>query len=253
MPKQDLVFPAPVLNAAGTLGFAPDGRGPVDWAGLGAFVTNPISLRARRPVNDAAIAQFAGGVLVHSGLPNPGLRRILQQYTRIWEQSPLPIIAHLMADRPEETREMVRALEGIDSVLAVELGFAPLLADDLIQLAVDMSLGELPIIVSLPADQCLRLGPRLIDRGAAALGLAAPRGAAMVGGRWLSGRLMGASLLPLSLELVRDAYRLGLPIIGCGGVRTSADIGAMLDCGAIAVELDLGLWLPGPITKSPVA
>jgi hypothetical protein len=36
-----------------------------------------------------------------------------------------------MADRPEETQHMVRMLESQENVMAVELGFAPLLANDI--------------------------------------------------------------------------------------------------------------------------
>jgi len=72
--------------------------------------------------------------------------------------------------------QMVKELEEIDNVAAVELGFAPLLADDIILLAIEMSLGELPLIVSLSAEQVLRLGPQALQTGAAAISIAAPRG-----------------------------------------------------------------------------
>ena len=47
MSKRDLYFRKPLMNAAGTLGFSPDPRASVAWEDLGAFVTNPISLRPR--------------------------------------------------------------------------------------------------------------------------------------------------------------------------------------------------------------
>ena len=52
MSKFDLTFSAPLLNAAGSLGFAPDPNGPVDLSRFGAFITNPISLRPRLPAGD---------------------------------------------------------------------------------------------------------------------------------------------------------------------------------------------------------
>ena len=46
----DLPLTGPLMNAAGTLGFAPDPRQPhSDF--LDAFVTNPVSLRPRTPAN----------------------------------------------------------------------------------------------------------------------------------------------------------------------------------------------------------
>ena len=64
-----------------------------------------------------------------------------------------------MADRPEEIQRMVRMLESQENVLAAELGFAPLLANDIIMLTLEMCLGELPLIFSLPVEQVLSLGP----------------------------------------------------------------------------------------------
>lgn len=252
MPKQDLVFKKPFLNAAGSLGFSPDLRAPLDWDSFGAFITNPISMRRRLPTATPALIEYAGGLLIHSGLPNPGFRTVVNQFSRSWAQSPLPIIVNLMADRPEETRAMVIALEAAENTLAVELSFAPLLADDIILLAVEMSVGELPMIVSLPADQVLRLGPLVEARGAAAISLCPPRGSIPHLGQSVSGRLFGPSLFPMSVELVRSACRLGLTIIGSGGVTSQQDADAMLAVGAIAIQVDIGLWLPSPIAESPV-
>ena len=59
--KQDLTFSTPYMNAAGTLGFAPDYRAPVPWDSSGAFVTNPLSLRARKPTTNPALIENPGG------------------------------------------------------------------------------------------------------------------------------------------------------------------------------------------------
>ena len=244
MPKRDIVFSKPFMNAAGILGFAPDGPAPVRWADLGAFITNPVSLRPRKPAAAPELLEFAGGFLLHTGLPNPGLHATIRKFGRRWNEAALPIIVHLMADRPEETKQMVQTLEGLENVMAVELGFAPLLAGDIILLAVEMSRGELPLIVSLPSEQILDLGGRLLEAGVAALSLASPRGAISKDGNLVSGRLFGPSLLPKSLDTVNSAARLGFPIIGAGGVCSETDAQAMLAAGAMAVQLDCSLWLP---------
>lgn len=263
--KRDLYFSKPLMNAAGSLGFSPDfrslreappkqGRGGEDFGSLnfGAFVTNPISLRPRLPTLQPAVLEYPGGFLLHTGLPNPGIHATLKKYSTRWTRSDLPIIVHLMADRPEETQNMVRMLESQENVMGVELGFAPMLADDIIILTLEMCLGEIPLIFSLPVEQVLTLGPRLMQEGADAISIAAPRGALALTpipspereGGLITGRLFGPALFPQTLETVHTAARLGLPIIGAGGVWSKENADALLLVGALAVQVDAALWNP---------
>jgi dihydroorotate dehydrogenase (NAD+) catalytic subunit len=241
--KRDLYFSKPIMNAAGSLGFAPDLRAGVNLESLGAFVTNPFSLHRRVPAAKPEIIEYPGGFLLHTGLPNPGFNAGLKRYAAKWSRSDLPIIVHLMADRPEETQKMVRTLETQENVMAVELGFAPLLANDIILLTLEMCSGELPLIFSLPVEQVFSLGPRLIQEGAQAISISMPRGALPTDHSSLTtGRLYGPSIFPRALETVYSAARLGLPIIGAGGVWTKENADAMLAIGALAVQVDAALW-----------
>jgi dihydroorotate dehydrogenase len=207
-----------------------------------------------------AVVEYPGGFLLHTGLPNPGLTVGLKKYSARWSHSNLPIIVHLMADRPEETQRMVRSLETQENVMAVELGFVPLLADDIILLTLEMCLGELPLIFSLPVEQVLSLGPRLIQGGADALSIAAPRGAMnppLLEGEGLgvsdiiTGRLYGPSLFPQVLETVNNAVKLGLPIIGAGGIWSKENANALLAVGALAVQVDSAMWNPAFTFSAP--
>ncbi len=257
MPKRDLYFRSLILNAAGMLGFAPDFRSLADFGNLadelGAFVTNPLSWRPRRVTAHPAVIEYPGGFLLHTGLPNPGFAAAVKKYARRWADASLPIVVHLMADRPEETARMVETLEGLENVMAAELGFAPLLTDDIILTALEMSLGELPLIVSLPMEQAVRLAPRVMEAGAAAVSLAAPRGALTPvpspdehgRGVILSGRLYGPSLFPQSLEIVRRLAGAGVPVVGGGGVYKREQVEVMKEAGAMAVQLDAVLWRGG--------
>lgn len=246
MSKRDLYFRKPLINAAGMLGFSPDPRAPVVWEELGAFVTNPISLRPRLPAVKPAAVEYPGGFLLHTGLPNPGLSAVIKKDSTRWARSALPVIVHLMADRPEETARMVQMLERQENVMAVELGFAPLLSDDIIFVALEMCQGELPLVVSLTAEQVVRIGAKVMQAGAAAISVSTPRGAipTVDGGPLTMGRLYGPSLFPQALELVHTAAKMGLPIIGAGGVWKRDQAEAMIQAGALAVQIDASLWLP---------
>ncbi len=254
--KRDLYFSKPLMNAAGTLGFAPDTRAGIAIHSFGAFVTNPFSLRPRKPAAKPALLEYPGGFLFHTGLPNPGLSSGLKRYSARWERSDVPVIVHLMADRPEETQQMVRMLEAHENVMAAELGFAPLLANDILLLTLEMCLGELPLIFYLPIEQVLSLGPRLIQEGAQAISISAPRGAlpsSPTPSTLITGRLYGPALFPQTLETVYSAAKIGLPIIGAGGVWTKENADAMISAGAMAVQMDEALWSPGSTFSVPIA
>jgi dihydroorotate dehydrogenase (NAD+) catalytic subunit len=269
--KRDLYFSKPFMNAAGSLGFAPNLQThevlETSRVSLGAFVTNPLSLRPRQPAAKPEVIEYTGGFLLHTGLPNPGFKAGIKKYASRWDKSALPVIVHLMADRPEETQNMVRMLESHENVMAVELGFAPLLAKDILLLTLEMCLGEVPLIFSLPIEQVLSLGPRLIQDGAQAISIASPRGALTpplhegapfgddkgLGVREIvTGRLYGPSLFPLALDTVRNATKLGIPIIGSGGVWSKENADAMLSVGALAVQVDAALWNPASTFSAPI-
>ena len=234
------------MNAAGMLGFAPDFRAWQNSETLGAFVTNPLSWRPRKATSHPAVVEYPGGFLLHTGLPNPGFSAAVKRYAHKWADASLPIIVHVMADRPEETARMVESLEGVENVMAAELGFAPLLADDIILTSLEMSLGELPLIVSLPMEQALTLGPRVMEAGAVAVSLSAPRGSLNTDDRSLiTGRLYGPSLFPQNLETVHRLAGAGVPVIGGGGVYKREQVEVMKEAGAMAVQLDAVLWRGG--------
>ena len=243
MPKFDLAFDPPLMNAAGSLGFAPDRRGPIALERLGAFVTNPVSLRPRTPAQGARLLPFRGGFMLHSGHPNPGLRRVVQRHAARWARSPLPVVVHLLAENPADVRSMVVRLEAVEGVGGIELGLPPGCDPATMLALLSAAQGELPLIVRLPLEQAGPLAMALAGSGVAALSLAAPRGALPgPGGGLAHGRLYGPAVLPIALNAVGAACLGGLPVIGAGGVFQPGDVGAMFAAGAAAVQLDVVLW-----------
>lgn len=246
MIRQELYLTSPWLNAAGMLGSAPPSRWPVasfDPKMFGAFVTNPISLMARTPAGDRCMLPFPGGALVHSGLPNPGLKRVLRKYSQRWAQASLPIWVHLIGS-PEEIQQMVRQFEGREGVMAVEIGLPADIRAEAALALVDSAYGELPLIVHLPL---LLAGEAWVAKLAAAnisaVSLGAPRGTLLdEGGRPVSGRLYGPALFPLTLTAVQKLRKLGLSVIAGPGVYRRRDAQALLSAGATAVQLDTVLW-----------
>ncbi len=260
--RQELVLDSPWMNAAGMLGFTPPAgsppmaSSPPPMAGFtpptrwllpeppGAFVTNPISLGPRTPAGELGQWNFPGGVLLHSGLPNPGLSRVLRRYSERWKQSSLPIWVHLFGSNPDEIHQMVIRLEGREGVEAIELGLPPGISGEAALAFIEAAYGELPLVVNLPltaaGETWLEALPSL---GVSAICLSAPRGALPgPAGGLAHGRLYGPALFPLMLAAVQSARRLDLPLIAGAGIYRRNDMQALHDAGAWAVQLDTVLW-----------
>lgn len=245
--RQDISLGSPWMNAAGTLGFSPSGSASARWTApepMGAFVTNPISLGPRTPAAERCLLPFSGGVLMHSGLPNPGLTRVLRKYGDRWAQSSLPVWAHLIGANPDEIHQMVRRLEGVEGVSAVELGLPPDARGDAALAYVEAAFGELPLVVHLPLTMAGEPWLKeLAGLGTSALTLGAPRGALLTDtGRPVNGRLFGPATFPLMLAAVQSARRLGIPVIAGAGIYRLHDVEALRNAGAWAVQLDTVLW-----------
>ncbi len=233
----------PWMNAAGSLGFAPNPRGDVPLQDFGAFVTNPISLRLRKAAHPPRLLKFPGGVLIHTGHPNFGLRAALKSYAAAWARSPLPIIVHLLSAESKQLRTAMPRLEELENILAIELGLDIEISLSQAMDLVHIAAGELPLIVQVPLDRTLELSPALIEAGASAICLGPPRGS-LPGpdGKLVSGRLYGPALFPQTLATMRQLVTNDIPVIASGGVQTKADGEALLAAGAIAVQMDIALW-----------
>jgi dihydroorotate dehydrogenase (NAD+) catalytic subunit len=243
MAKHDLAFDPPIMNSAGTLGFAPDLHNEVDWSRLGAFVTNPISLTGRTPAHGRCFVSYPGGFLLHTGYPNPGLSSVLRHYARHWQHSPVPVIVHLLARSVEELTRMARRLENVEGVSGLEVGLTSDTTAEMVAAFVQAAGGELSVILQLPMERSVELAARAIQAGAAAVGLAPPRGMLpLQGGEPIQGRLYGPAILPMALRVVRELKQLGIPTIGAGGIYTQDGLKSMLAAGAVAVQLDAVFW-----------
>ena len=106
--------------------------------------------------------------------------------------------------------------------------------------------GELPVVLRVPLDRASGLAGGLAQMHLAAVSLAPPRGALYTpDGGDMQGRLYGPALYPQALAAVLALAGAGVPVIGAGGVYTRAQAQAMLNAGAVAVQLDAVLWRGG--------
>jgi dihydroorotate dehydrogenase (NAD+) catalytic subunit len=240
------------MNAAGSLGFAPDARGPVDLSKFGAFVTNPISIRARKVANPPVVLEFPGGVLIHTGHPNLGLSSAIKQHAAAWARSEVPIIIHLISNKPGELRKAILRIEGLENILAIELGIQADSSRELVADLIQAAVGELPLIARVPLPRAMELAEIAINAGVSIISLGAPRGTLPdAKGKLVNGRLYGPAVFPLALDEVKQLSQVGYSVIGAGGVESEKQAEAMLAAGAMAVQVDVSLW-KGTLAVEPL-
>jgi dihydroorotate dehydrogenase (NAD+) catalytic subunit len=243
MPKYDLSLKNPYLNAAGSLGFAPDSRGPIDLRNIGAFVTNPVSLSRRVPASGTRFIPFPGGFLLHTGFPNPGIGPTIQRFAQRWQESDVPVIVHLLAQEPQEISQMVVRLESLEGVTGIEIGIPPDADANGLLALVEAAIGELPVIVRLPFESTVHLAALLVDLPISAVSLSPPRGTLPDHeGKVITGRLYGPAIFPLAMATIQTMIATGLPVIGSGGVYQHQEAELMLAAGVIGVQLDTVFW-----------
>jgi len=241
--KQNLVFAKPFVNAAGTLGFTPDSHTMPFLEHLGAFITHPISRTPRQPAGNRCCLPFPGGFLLHTGLPNPGISRVISQNKASWAGAPLPVIVHLLVESPDTLAEMVRKLEGLENIMAVELGLPPDCDPALLPDILAASAGELPAILCLNPEQIPLFLQPLADLGPAALHLTGPRGTLPdEEGNLVTGRMYGPAVFPLMLKAARFLVETGLPVIGGGGIYEERQVDILREQGLLAIGVGPALW-----------
>lgn len=247
--KYSLIVSTPVMPAAGTLGFADSYKGLIDYDKLGALVTNPVTIEPWNPASGTRLIPLDSGILLHTGLPNPGLSKVIGGNRKVWARLPIPVILHLVATSVDQVAQAGRMLDDVDEVAAVELGLSDdIERDEAVALVAAAAKMEKPLLARLPFYECYDLAHSLAEAGADALVLsAAPRGTARDShsGRLVSGRIYGPLLKPLALRMVgrlRREIPEEIPIIGCGGIHSPADARDYIDAGAVAVQVDTATW-----------
>jgi dihydroorotate dehydrogenase (NAD+) catalytic subunit len=247
--KYSLIVSTPVMPAAGTVGFGDRYKALLDYDKLGALVTNPVTIEPWSPASGTRIISLDAGVLVHTGLSNPGLVKAISQNRRVWAKMSIPVILHLVGTSASQIKQALDSIDEVDEIAAVELGLRDDIsaaeASDLVEAASRM---EKPLLARLPFYECHQLALPVAEAGADALVLtAAPRGTARDErtGRLVSGRVYGPLIKPIILRLV-GRLRREIPddvrIIASGGIHSPQDARDYIDAGAIAVQVDTATW-----------
>jgi dihydroorotate dehydrogenase (NAD+) catalytic subunit len=232
----------PWMNVPGFLGYLPPAH--LDFPlTMGAFLPPPLSLIPRTPVENHCAVSYPGGVLLHTGLPNPGLTAAARIYAQRWARLAVPVWLNLMPNNGEEAETMSSLVDELENVAAYQVSL-PREADAAERKSLlAASGGEKPFLVEIPLDQVnedLLAGVK--ESNACGVLLSAPRGKLQNDQKWVRGRLYGPALFPQVVDALRRLRALDKPILVGTGVYTAEQAEALLGLGVEAVQFDLALW-----------
>ncbi|HYK83369.1 MAG TPA: dihydroorotate dehydrogenase [Gemmatimonadales bacterium] len=250
-----VTFQNPVLLASGTAGFGREVWEVIDVDALGGLVTKAVTPEPRRGHPAPRVAEFAGGMLNAVGLANPGLAAV-RAHELPWLAAHLSRARVLVNVAGATVDDYVTVIEGLTDVATItafeinascpntsagglEFGATAAGLRELVArcrraatkpVAVKLS----PVLPDLPAMAAVAR-----DAGADAVtlvntipGMLEHRLGHGAGG------VSGPALVPIGvLATRRVTARLGIPVIGVGGIRSGRDAREYLAAGATLVAI----------------
>lgn len=253
-------FATPVLAASGTFGYAREMADLTDLSAIGGVVTKGISPKARAGNPAPRICETAAGMINSIGLENVGARAFVTDKLPFLRESGTRVIVNFFGERPDEYAECAAALSGHDGIDALEMniscpnikaggleyGTDPEVAGRLVEACRKAT--RLPLLVKLSPNvtDIVALARACVQAGADGLSIINTVSAMAVDARkrrpriaTVFGGLSGPAIKPIALRMVYQVARarLGVPLLGIGGIVSGEDAAEFLLAGATLVQV----------------
>ncbi len=227
----------------------------IDLDALGGIVTKAVTPEPRYGHPAPRVAEFRGGMLNAVGLANPGLA-VVHDDELPWLLSRLRrarVLVNVAGALVTDYVRVIECLTSLDGIAAFELnascpntaegglefGGEPHALADLVSRCRRAATRPLVVKLSPALPDIAAMAQVAKDAGADAVTLVNTM-PGMLDGRLGNGYggVSGPALLPIGvLATRRVTERVGIPVIGVGGIRTAADARAYLDAGAALVAV----------------
>jgi dihydroorotate dehydrogenase (NAD+) catalytic subunit len=255
-----LSFVNPVLTASGTFGYGSEFAESFLLASIGGLCTKGISLEPRAGNPAPRICETAAGMLNSIGLANVGLRAFLDEKLPFLRDCGTRVLVNFFGETEEEYQRCAEGLSGQRGIDGLEMNIScPNVKQGGLELGVDPEVAgrlvervrgvtDLPLLVKLTPNitDVVALARACVQAGASGLSLIntlrgmaidartrRPRLARVFGG------LSGPAIKPVALRMVHEVARarLGVPIVGIGGIASGEDAAEFLLAGATLVQV----------------
>ena len=248
-------FQNPILLAAGTAGFGRELDHVIDLDLLGGIVTKAVTPEPRRGHAPPRVAEFRGGMLNAVGLANPGVERVAE-HELPWLAQRLRrarILVNVAGATVADYVQVIERLTPLDTITAFEInascpntsagglefGAEPGALAELVRACCRASTRPLTVKLSPVLPDIPAMAQVARDAGAEAVTLVNTMPGLLdkrLGNG--SGGLSGPALLPIGVLATRRVReRVNMPVIGVGGVRSTADAREYLTAGASLVAI----------------
>jgi len=259
-----LELPNPILTASGTFGYGLEFAHLADLERLGGIVTKGLSLAPLRGNPSPRVGETRGGMLNSIGLQNIGVERFLADVLPGLARFPARVIVNLFGYELDDYVRLAERVDPYPGIAAVELNVScPNVEKGGIEFGHDPEVLS-RLVARVRAATGKPLAVKLSPNSGAPVELAE---AAKAGGAdilsaintvvgmsidpWTRrprlftnrGGLSGPAIRPIAVRIVYDvARRVGLPVIGIGGIETVDDVVEFLLAGASAVQVGTALF-----------
>ena len=253
----------PIINGSGTFDAIAAHRAFGDAVlsafPFSAFVSKTITLEPRDGNPPPRLYETPAGMINSIGLPNKGLAGYLSDDLPALAQLPVPLITNVMGSTHDEVAALVEAVDAEPAVAAVELNVSCPNVKTGLDLGADP--GELGRLVEHVRPRTakpliVKLTPNTADVAAVAQAAEAAGADAVSlintlramalhpdgsGEAWLGARtggLSGPAVRAVALaQVAAVAGRVGIPVVGMGGVQRGAHARSLLQAGATLVAV----------------
>ncbi|HSG71253.1 MAG TPA: dihydroorotate dehydrogenase [Planctomycetaceae bacterium] len=253
-----LTLKNPVLVASGTFGYAREMQAFVDFEKLGGLIPKTITPLPRIGNPVPRTVETSAGMLNSIGLDNDGLEYFLANHLPYLLSLGTSVIANIAGKDIDEFRMMAERLSEVSGLAGLELniscpnvscgidlGINPKLAAQVVASVRETT--SLPVIAKLTPNvtDIAEIAQAVKDAGADAVSLVNTFQGMAVNWRRRKpilgngiGGLSGPAIKPLALRIVwQVASKVGIPIIGVGGISSLDDAMEFFVAGASAIQV----------------
>ena len=255
----------PVTVASGTFGYGTEYQDYFEINRLGAVIVKGTTLEARAGNIPPRIIETPAGMLNAIGLENPGIQAFLQDHLAWLREHQVPVILNIAGNTIDDYARICSLAEGHKDIMAIELNIScPNVERGGLQFGTDPDMVE-QVVKAAKAETSIPIIPKLspnvtdivmIAQAAKAGGADAVSMINTLMGMAVDiekrrpvlgnvfGGLSGPAIKPVALRMIYQVYKtVDIPILGGGGIMSTADALEFIMVGASAISVGTGLFI----------